>query len=79
MKPENRSFSKNRKLASEAGRKGGSNIKAENRTFYTNRALAAEAGRKGGKKTQGNKKNGSENNSPFIFNSVNSVVVNSGD
>lgn len=47
--PENRTFSTNRKLASEAGRKGGRSSKPEQRTFYLNRELARQAGRKGGK------------------------------
>jgi general stress protein YciG len=45
---EKRSFSQNRALAAEAGRKGGQNVSNENRSFSRNRDLAAQAGRKGG-------------------------------
>lgn len=51
-KPENRSFSKNRELAAEAGRKGGKAVPAASRTF-SNVRIAKEAGRKGGSATQG--------------------------
>ena len=47
VKPENRAFSKNRALASSAGKKGGSLVKGENRTFSLDRQLATEAGKKG--------------------------------
>ena len=43
-----RSFSQNRHLAAEAGRKGGQSVPDEKRSFSQNRRLAAEAGRKGG-------------------------------
>ncbi len=43
-----RSFSQNRHLAAEAGRKGGQSVPDEKRSFSQNRQLAAEAGRKGG-------------------------------
>lgn len=49
VKPENRAFSKDRALASSAGRKGGVLTKGENRTFSLDRQLAAEAGKKGRK------------------------------
>lgn len=45
---EARSFSKDRKLASEAGRKGGMQVLASNRSFARDRKFAAECGRKGG-------------------------------
>ncbi|MBB3810192.1 general stress protein YciG [Pseudochelatococcus contaminans] len=45
---EKRSFSQNRKLASEAGRKGGRSVPDEKRSFSRDPNLAAEAGRKGG-------------------------------
>ena len=48
VKKENRSFSRNRKLAVDAGRKGGMLVIASNRSFARNRAFAAECGRKGG-------------------------------
>ena len=43
-----RSFSQNRQLAAEAGRKGGSRVPGAKRSFSQNRELAATAGRKGG-------------------------------
>jgi general stress protein YciG len=46
--PEKRSFSQNRELASEAGKKGGKNMLGKDRSFFRNRELASEAGRKGG-------------------------------
>lgn len=45
---EKRSFSKNRALASEAGRKGGQSVDPSDRSFSQDRELAAQAGRKGG-------------------------------
>ena len=50
---KNRSFSKNRELAAEAGRKGGKAVPAASRTF-SNVRIAKEAGRKGGSATQAN-------------------------
>ena len=47
-----RTFSLDRQLAAESGRKGGSNVPAELRQFAKNRALAIAAGRKGGRQTQ---------------------------
>ena len=47
-----RSFSKDRELASRAGSKGGRNIDPAKRSFSTNRQLAIESGRKGGKASQ---------------------------
>jgi general stress protein YciG len=46
--PEQRSFSKDPTLASEAGRKGGQRVPPEQRSFSKDPALASEAGRKGG-------------------------------
>jgi general stress protein YciG len=48
VKPENRAFSKNRALASNAGKKGGLSVRPDKRSFSTNRKLASEAGKKGG-------------------------------
>lgn len=48
VKPQNRSFSRNKDLAISAGKKGGISVSPENRSFSRNRALAAESGRKGG-------------------------------
>lgn len=45
---EKRSFSKNAKLAAEAGRLGGLSLRAEDRSFSQDPALAARAGRLGG-------------------------------
>lgn len=45
---EKRSFFRNRKLASDAGRKGGMAVSDNNRSFFKDRELAAAAGRKGG-------------------------------
>lgn len=55
VKKENRSFSRNRKLAVSSGRKGGAAVKPENRTFYLDKEFASKCGRKGGKspKTKG--------------------------
>lgn len=44
-----RSFSRNHKLAIEAGRKGGAAVKPEDRAFSRDREFAAECGRKGGR------------------------------
>jgi uncharacterized protein len=46
---EKRSFSQNKQLAVESGRKGGQNLAAEKRGFSVSRELAAAAGRKGGR------------------------------
>jgi general stress protein YciG len=51
-----RSFSKNRKLAAEAGRKGGLSVPNEKRSFSQNRKLAAEAGQKGGQSVPDDKR-----------------------
>ena len=48
VKPENRAFSKNAALASNAGKKGGKAVKKERRAFSMDRDLAVRAGRKGG-------------------------------
>jgi general stress protein YciG len=53
VRPEERSFSKDRELASEAGRKGGHNVPAEERSFSKDYELASEAGRKGGEHSHG--------------------------
>lgn len=50
---EKRSFSRNRDLASQAGRKGGQNVSDENRSFTRDRDLAVTAGRKGGQASHG--------------------------
>jgi general stress protein YciG len=52
VKPENRAFSKNRTLASSAGKKGGVSVRPDRRSFSTDRKLASDAGKKGGSKTQ---------------------------
>jgi len=48
-----RSFSQNRLLAAQAGRKGGQSVPDEKRSFSQNPGLAAEAGRKGGQASHG--------------------------
>lgn len=45
-----RSFSTNRTLAAEAGRKGGQAVRPETRSFFTNRVLASVSGAKGRRK-----------------------------
>ncbi len=45
---DKRSFSRNKGLAAEAGRKGGQHVPAAKRSFSQNPGLAAQAGRKGG-------------------------------
>ncbi len=50
---EERSFSKDPELASEAGSKGGKRVPAEERSFSKDHELASEAGRKGGKASSG--------------------------
>lgn len=55
LKPEQRSFSKNKDLARAAGKKGGHAVSAEKRVFSTNRALAAESGKKGGEASRDKK------------------------
>jgi general stress protein YciG len=45
---ERRSFSRNRELAVQAGRKGGLSIEPQKRSFSQDPELAAAAGRKGG-------------------------------
>jgi general stress protein YciG len=51
--PNQRSFSKNPALASEAGRKGGQSVRPEERSFSKNPELASMAGRKGGEASGG--------------------------
>ncbi len=46
--PEKRSYSADRNLAAEAGRKGGKSVPPEKRTFSYNKEMASKAGRKGG-------------------------------
>ena len=46
--PEERSFSRDRELASEGGRKGGENVPAKERSRSKDHELASEAGRNGG-------------------------------
>lgn len=53
VKPESRSFSTNRELAANAGRKGGILTPATSRAFSVNRELASDAGRKGGLAVRG--------------------------
>lgn len=57
VKKENRSFSRDRNLAVESGRKGGAAVKSEDRSFSVDKAFASKCGRKGGKspKTKGTK------------------------
>lgn len=57
VKPENRSFSQDRSLAAEAGRRGGQSVKPENRSFSKDRNLAAEAGMLGGLTSGQNRRN----------------------
>lgn len=54
--PEKRSFSQDRSLAAEAGRRGGESVPAEKRSFSQDRELAAEAGRKGGEASGGGRR-----------------------
>jgi uncharacterized protein len=52
---DKRSFSNNRELAAEAGKKGGQNVDPTKRSFSKDHALASKAGMKGGnaaRKTQ---------------------------
>jgi uncharacterized protein len=49
VKPQNRSFSRNRLLAAAAGHKGGKAVSPAKRSFSADKELAARAGRKGGK------------------------------
>jgi len=45
VKAESRSFSKDKALASRAGKKGGQSVSAEKRSFALDRALAVRAGK----------------------------------
>jgi general stress protein YciG len=56
-----RSFSQNKTLASQAGRKGGLSVPDERRSFSQNRSLAAAAGRKGGQSVPHEKRSFSQN------------------
>jgi len=56
-----RSFSQNRQLAAEAGRKGGQSVPGAKRSFSQNRELAAQAGRKGGQSVPDEKRSFSQN------------------
>jgi uncharacterized protein len=58
LPPEKRSFSQNRELAAQAGRKGGKNVSDVNRSFSRDRDLAVRAGRKGGQASHGGKTKG---------------------
>jgi general stress protein YciG len=58
---DKRSFSRNKSLASDAGRKGGQSVPAEKRSFAQDRSLAAEAGRKGGQAVPNEKRSFSQN------------------
>ena len=49
---EKRSFAKDPKLASLAGRKGGQSVEPQNRSFSRDLGLAAAAGKKGGSVTK---------------------------
>lgn len=53
--PEQRSFSKDPALASQAGRKGGQSVPPKERSFSKNPMLASQAGRKGGEASGGRK------------------------
>src|SRR6201984_3776510 len=57
---EKRSFSQNRRLATEAGRKGGQSVPGSKRSFSQNRELAATAGRKGGQSVPDEKRSFSQ-------------------
>lgn len=48
VKPAQRSFSLDRKLAASAGRKGGANVPGSKRSFFQDRELARAAGSAGG-------------------------------
>jgi general stress protein YciG len=50
VKAENRSFSKNRELAANAGKKGGMSVDPGDRAFSRDRELAREAGRRGARR-----------------------------
>jgi general stress protein YciG len=50
VRPESRSFSKDKSLASRAGKKGGQNVSPEKRSFALDKALAVRAGRMARKK-----------------------------
>lgn len=56
-----RSFSLNRGLAAQAGRKGGQSVPGAKRSFSQNRNLAAQAGRKGGQSVPDEKRSFSQN------------------
>jgi len=45
VRPENRAFTKNRALASNAGKKGGSAVKSGERAFPKDKELASRAGK----------------------------------
>ena len=53
MKPENRSFSKDKALAARAGTKGGKNTPAEKRAFALDKALAVKAAKKARERQDG--------------------------
>jgi hypothetical protein len=60
---EKRSFSQDRTLAAEAGRKGGQRVAAADRSFSQDRELAAQAGRKGGQSVAAQDRSFSRNRS----------------
>lgn len=49
QRPEQRTFSRLRDVASKAGRKGGSSVPPEKRALAKDRELASEMGRRGGR------------------------------
>src|SRR5437764_1398837 len=53
VRPEQRSFSKDRDLARTAGKVGGESIPPKKRSFSQNPGLAAIAGKKGGQVSKG--------------------------
>lgn len=60
VKPEHRSFSTNKDLATSAGRKGGQAVPAEKRSFSQDNDLASRAGRLGGLASATQHDNGEE-------------------
>ena len=61
VKPHQRSFSKNRQLAQEAGRRGGQSVPSESRAFSRDKELAIASGRKGGMAVPADKRSFSTN------------------
>lgn len=54
--PENRSFSRDRTLAAQAGSKGGQSVESDKRAYSKDRELAAESGKIGGRIAQAKRK-----------------------